>query len=117
MPLWGRVLIRRCFSPLSPIAGRAALIRVVSVPLPAGTSPDIRTRMIAEHLTKTWGQQVVVENRPGGGGLAGVQAVLSASSDGYTLFAAPATVYTILPVRTNRPEFDVNRDLVPIALI
>src|SRR5262245_6832533 len=89
----------------------------VVVPLPAGTSPDIRTRIIAEQLTKAWGQQVVVENRPGGGGLAGVQAVLSAPADGYTLLAAPATVYTILPVRANRPEIDVSRDLVPIALI
>jgi tripartite-type tricarboxylate transporter receptor subunit TctC len=89
----------------------------IVMPLPAGTSPDIRTRIIAEQLTKTWGQQVVVENRPGGAGLTGVQAVLSAPADGYTLLAAPATVYTILPVRANRPEFDVNRDLIPIGLI
>jgi len=89
----------------------------IVVPLPAGTSPDIRTRIIAEQLTKMWGQQIVVENRPGGAGLTGVQAVLSAPADGYTLLAAPATVFTILPVRANRPELDVNRDLVPIGLI
>jgi tripartite-type tricarboxylate transporter receptor subunit TctC len=89
----------------------------IVVPLPAGTSPDVRTRIVAEQLTKTWGQQVVVENRPGGGGVTGVQAVLSAPADGYTLLAATATIYTILPVRANRPEIDVNRDLVPIGLI
>jgi tripartite-type tricarboxylate transporter receptor subunit TctC len=89
----------------------------IVVPLPAGTSLDIRTRIIAEQLTRIWGHQVVVENRPGGAGLTGVQAVLSAPADGYTLLAAPATVYTILPVRANRPELDVNRDLVPIGLI
>ena len=45
----------------------------IVVSLPAGAGPDIRARIIAEQLTKTWGQQVVVENRPGGGGLIGVQ--------------------------------------------
>ena len=89
----------------------------IVVPLPAGTSPDIRTRKIAEHLTKTWGQQVVVENRPGALGVTAVQAVLSAPADGYTLMAATATVYTMLPVRANKLEIDVNRDLVPIGLI
>jgi tripartite-type tricarboxylate transporter receptor subunit TctC len=89
----------------------------IVVPLPAGTAPDIRTRKIAEQLTKTWGQQVVVENRPGAFGAAGVQAALSAPADGYTLLAATATVYTMLPVRGNNPAVDVNRDLVPIGLI
>jgi hypothetical protein len=50
-------------------------VKIVS-PLPAGSSPDIRARIIAEQLTRMWGQQVVVENRPGGGGIIGVQAVL-----------------------------------------
>jgi tripartite-type tricarboxylate transporter receptor subunit TctC len=89
----------------------------IVVPLPPGTSPDIRTRKIAEQLTKSWGQQVVVENRPGAFGAAGVRAALSAPADGYTLLAATATVYTMLPVRGNSPAVDVNRDLVPIGLI
>jgi tripartite-type tricarboxylate transporter receptor subunit TctC len=89
----------------------------IVVPLPPGTSPDIRTRKIAEQLTKTWGQQVVVENRPGAFGAAGVQAALSAPADGYTLLAATATVYTMLPVRGNNSAVDVTRDLVPIGLI
>jgi tripartite-type tricarboxylate transporter receptor subunit TctC len=89
----------------------------IIVPLPAGTSPDVRTRKIAEQLTRTWGQQVVVENRPGAFGVQGVQAALSAPADGYTLLAATVTVYTMLPVRASNPAIDVNRDLVPIGLI
>jgi putative tricarboxylic transport membrane protein len=89
----------------------------IVMPLPAGSSPDVRTRIVAEQLTKTWGQQVVVENRPGAGGATGVQTILSAPADGYTLLAAPATVYTILPVRGSNSAIDVNRDLVPIGLV
>jgi tripartite-type tricarboxylate transporter receptor subunit TctC len=42
--------------------------------LPAGSSPDVRTRIIAHELGRIWGHQVVVENRPGGGGIISVQA-------------------------------------------
>jgi len=85
-------------------------------PLPAGSSPDVTIRMVAEQLTKMWGQQVVVENRPGGGGLIGAQAVLAAAPDGYTLFAAGGSTFTILPAQKDKLPVDVNRDLIPIAL-
>jgi tripartite-type tricarboxylate transporter receptor subunit TctC len=90
-------------------------VRIV-VPLPAGSSPDIRSRIIAEQLTRMWGQQVIVENRPGGGGVIGVQAVLSAAPDGYTLLHAQASIFTVLPAQMDKPKFDVNSDLVPIGL-
>ena len=89
-------------------------IKIV-LPLPAGSAPDIRVRIVAEALTKFAGQQVVVENRPGGGGVIGTQAVLAASPDGYTLLAGPASIFTILPAQANKPPFDVNRDLIPIG--
>ncbi len=89
----------------------------IVMPLPAGTSPDVRTRKLAEQLTRMWGQQVVVENRPGAFGATAVQAALSAPADGYTLLAAPASLYTILPMKVDKSAIDVNRDLVPIGLI
>ena len=46
------------------------------VPLPPGSAPDVRHRLIAQALTQLWAQQVVVENRPGGGGLIGTRAAL-----------------------------------------
>jgi tripartite-type tricarboxylate transporter receptor subunit TctC len=85
-------------------------------PLPAGSSPDVRIRIVAEQLTKMWGQQVVVENRPGGGGLIGVQAVLAAAPDGYTLLAPGGSTFTILPAQKDKLPVDVNRDLIPIGL-
>src|SRR5262245_56569785 len=86
-------------------------------PLPAGSSPDVTVRIVAEQLKKMWGQQVVVENRPGAGGLIGVQAVLAASPDGYTLLAAPGSTFVILPAQKDNLPIDVNRDLFPIGLI
>jgi tripartite-type tricarboxylate transporter receptor subunit TctC len=90
-------------------------VRIV-VSLPPGSSPDIRTRVIANQLTALWGRQVVVENRPGAGGTLGAQAVLSAPADGYTLLATVASVFTILPAQRENLPFDPNRDFVPVAL-
>jgi tripartite-type tricarboxylate transporter receptor subunit TctC len=89
----------------------------IVVSLPAGSSPDIRARIVAEGLTKVWGRQVVVENRPGGGGLIGAQAVLSAAADGYTLLVAPGSTFTVLPAQKDKLAIDVNRDLIPIGLV
>jgi tripartite-type tricarboxylate transporter receptor subunit TctC len=104
---------------VSPIAWAQSYptrpVRIVA-PLPVGSSPDIRARIVAEQLTRIWGQQVVIENRPGGGGMIGAQAVLSASPDGYTLLYAPSSIFTVLPVQRDKPRFDVNRDLIPIGL-
>jgi tripartite-type tricarboxylate transporter receptor subunit TctC len=89
----------------------------ILVTLPAGSGPDIRARIIGDQLSKIWGRQVVVENRPGGGGAIGAQAALTAAADGYTLLAAAASTFTILPVQPNKPSFDVNRDYIPIGLM
>jgi tripartite-type tricarboxylate transporter receptor subunit TctC len=87
------------------------------VSTPAASSPVIRARILADELSKNWGEPVVVENRPGGGGIIGAQVVASAPADGYTLLAASASSFTILPVQLEKPPVDVNRDLLPVALI
>jgi tripartite-type tricarboxylate transporter receptor subunit TctC len=91
-------------------------VRIV-VSVGAASSPDIRARILADELSKTWGRPVLVENRPGGGGLISAQAVATAEPDGHTLLAATASLFTIMPAQTDRPPIDVNRDFVPIALI
>src|SRR5215471_5158628 len=88
----------------------------IVVPLPVGSTPDIGARIIAEQLTRMWGPQVIVENRPGGGGVIGAQAVLSALPDGYTLLYTVASTFTVLPAQNDKLTFDVNRDLIPIGL-
>jgi tripartite-type tricarboxylate transporter receptor subunit TctC len=86
------------------------------VPLPPGSAPDIRHRLIAQALSQAWGQQVVVENRPGGGGLIGTRAALNEAPDGYTILAALASIYTILSAQNDKLPFNVNADMVPIGL-
>lgn len=91
-------------------------VRIV-VTLPPGSAPDIRTRVVAHQLTAMWHRQVIVENRPGAGGALGVQATLAAPADGYTLLSTVASVFTVLPAQKVKLAFDVNRDLVPIAMM
>lgn len=91
-------------------------IKIV-VALPAGSGPDIRVRIIAEALGKGLGQQLVIENRPGGGGIPGAQAVVSATPDGYTLLASQSSIFTILPAQKEKLPFNPRTDLVPIGLI
>ena len=88
----------------------------IIVPLPAGSAPDVRHRLIAQALTNLWGQQLVVENKPGGAGIIGTRAALNEQPDGHTLFAALSSIYTILPAQQQNLPFDLNKDLIPIGL-
>jgi tripartite-type tricarboxylate transporter receptor subunit TctC len=91
-------------------------VRIV-LPIPAGTALDVVTRLIGEQLTSRFGQQIVVENRPGAGGLIAAQAVASAPPDGYTLLGGASSIWTILPAQKNKLPFDVDRDFTQVALI
>ena len=86
------------------------------VPLPPGSAPDVRHRLIGQALTELLGQQVFVENRPGAGGLIGTRAFLGEQPDGHTIFAALASIYMILPAQQPNLPFDVNKDMMPIGL-
>ena len=83
----------------------------------AGSGPDVVGRVIAEHLGRIWGQQVVIENRPGAGGAIGVRAAGTAPSDGYTLYLAVASNFVALPEIQSKLPFDVARDFVPIGFV
>ena len=80
-------------------------IRLI-VPYAAGGSPDITSRLVAHELSKQFGQQVVVDNRAGAGGIIGTELIARASPDGYTLgyiafgFATNPTLYKKLPYDT-----------------
>ncbi len=91
-------------------------IRIV-LPVPAGSALDIVTRIVAEQLAARWGQQVLVEVRPGGGGVIAAQAVLGTPPDGYTLLGGPASLFTILPAQKDKLPIDVNRDFTQIGMI
>ena len=91
-------------------------IRLV-VPAAPGGGTDIIARLIAQGLTDAWGQTVVVDNRGGAGGLAGVMIVAKQSAaDGYTLLLGSIGHLTFVPAVRRNPGFDPQKDLTPISL-
>ena len=82
------------------------------VPYPAGGSTDIGARAIADHLSRVFGQQVVVENRSGGSGTVGFEFAAKSAPDGYTVLIAPDQV-TSAP-HVFKVGFDPLKDLVPV---
>jgi len=84
------------------------------VPFSAGGSTDLIARLMGQWLSERLGQPVVVENRPGGGTNIGVQAVVNAPPDGYTLLLAVAT-NAINPSLYKSLPFDFQRDIAPVA--
>jgi tripartite-type tricarboxylate transporter receptor subunit TctC len=80
-----------------------------------GPSPDIFSRIIAEHLQDAWGQAVVVEPRPGAGGKLAANAVSTAAPDGYTLLFATPT-YT-LNTAMKLASYDLMKEFEPVAII
>jgi tripartite-type tricarboxylate transporter receptor subunit TctC len=84
---------------------------------PAGSPPDIIARLLADRLSRAWGQQIVVENRPGGNNVIGAQAAARAAADGYTLyFATTAALVTNLYTLKSMP-YDPVKDFTPVAMI
>jgi tripartite-type tricarboxylate transporter receptor subunit TctC len=91
-------------------------IRVV-VPYPAGGTSDILMRLITQKLTEKWGQQFVIEPRPGAAGLIGTEIVARAQPDGYTLLATDMGSVMISWLSHPKPPFDYLRDLTPVMVV
>jgi len=91
-------------------------IRMI-VPFPAGSSPDLIARMLTDRLGAALGQPVVVENKPGAGGMVGTGQVAKAAPDGYTLglsIPGPLAVNTVL---MKSMEYDPFKELAPITVV
>jgi tripartite-type tricarboxylate transporter receptor subunit TctC len=84
------------------------------VPYAAGSGIDLAARLYAPLLAERWQRSVVVDNRPGGDGTAGVQAFVG-GNDRHTLLLAPIGVVTVIPLLHDRLPYDAERDLVPIS--
>jgi tripartite-type tricarboxylate transporter receptor subunit TctC len=89
----------------------------IIIQAPAGNGPDVVARIIAERLAQLWGQQVLILNRPGGGGLIAAQAAVSAQPDGYTLYMPSSSTFLVLPARHAKLPFDLDRDFARIGLV
>lgn len=91
-------------------------VRIIVPFVPAGPT-DNQARWAAQQLTTATGQQFIVDNRPGAGGVPGTEAVVKSPPDGYTLLAGNPGPLTIAPNVRNTMPYETLRDLVPIVLI
>jgi tripartite-type tricarboxylate transporter receptor subunit TctC len=82
----------------------------------AGSAMDNVTRMIGQRLTEAWGQPVVVDDRPGAGGIIGHEIAAKATPDGYTLLLTASAGAVIVPL-ISRVSYDPIRDYAPISLV
>jgi tripartite-type tricarboxylate transporter receptor subunit TctC len=107
LPTWSRLSVAQAY-PSRPV-------RII-VPVPPGGALDILARLVGQWLSDHLGQPFVIENRPGGGTNIGVEAVVRAPPDGYTLLLVPGSV-TANATLYQHLSFDFIRDIAPIAMI
>src|SRR3954453_6660872 len=88
----------------------------IFVPYPAGGAVDVLTRTLGDVVAKQWGQSVVVENRPGAGGLIASQALVTSPPDGYTLIVV-ASGHPTNPFLYPKIPYDTFKDFTPISLL
>jgi tripartite-type tricarboxylate transporter receptor subunit TctC len=88
-------------------------VRIV-VPATPGGGSDLFARLAAQHLASVLGQQFVVDNRPGGGTIVGMDAVLHSPADGHTLYLSPSTTTSMHVARKSMP-YDVTKVFVPVT--
>ncbi|MEW6452323.1 MAG: tripartite tricarboxylate transporter substrate binding protein [Pseudomonadota bacterium] len=91
-------------------------IRIV-VPFAPGGIVDTAARIVGQKLHEAWGQQVIIDNRPGGNGFIGVQAAATSPADGYTLLMAHTGEFAINPAVFQNVPYDLDRDLTPITMV
>ncbi|MBY0270078.1 MAG: tripartite tricarboxylate transporter substrate binding protein [Burkholderiales bacterium] len=83
---------------------------------PPGGPTDLIARIVAQKLSESWGQQVIVDNRPGASGMIGAELTVRAAPDGYTLLMVPVT-YAVTPSLYPKMSYDAAKDLAPVAQV
>jgi len=91
-------------------------IKIISGFQPGGPT-DVGARIVGEWLTKVWGQQVVVENRPGAGGNIAAEATMRAPADGYTLYLSASGAMVSNQFMYEKLPFDPEKDFAPITVV
>ena len=91
-------------------------VKIITAGSP-GTGADVIIRIVAEGLSRRWGHQVYVENKPGGFGLLAAQAAAAGEADGYTLYQPVASTFVSLPQMQERLPVDVDRAFMPVGFV
>src|SRR6516225_8783553 len=125
----GRLMLRRfaiaaaalaaIFTAVLPVAAQDYPTRPITlvVPFPAGGGNDAVARVVAEKMSRTLGQQIVVENRGGAGGTIATRAVARDKPDGYTILLTYTGTLCINPTLYSNAGYDPRKDFAPIGLI
>ncbi|MEJ8859907.1 tripartite tricarboxylate transporter substrate-binding protein [Variovorax robiniae] len=87
------------------------------LPTAPGTAPDIIARIIGNKLAATMGQPVIVENKPGAGGILAMNQLRHAPADGYTFSLVHAAVATVTPLTYKEAKYDIERDYETVAVL
>lgn len=103
------------------VAGASAATKggplTMIVPAPAGSAPDIVARVLADELAPRLGQAIVIDNKPGAGGIVAVMAAKTAHPATNTLLFVHAAVATITPLTYRAAKYDLERDFEPVAVV
>ena len=99
-----------------PAAYPARPVKLI-VPFPPGGPVDVTARIVSQHLPRTLGQTVIVENRAGAAGALGAKAVAGAEPDGYTLLCGNISTLVVVPAVTNNRDYDPGKVFIPVAKI
>lgn len=102
--------------PVMAQAWPAKTVRVI-VPFGTGGGTDIQARLLADNLRRITGQNFIVENRSGAGGLIGAELVVNGATDGYTILFTTATLAINTTLYSKTLKFDTQKDLVPSTLV
>ena len=87
------------------------------VAAPAGSAPDLIARIVGEKLSKQMGQPVLVDDRPGAGGIVAMNLLKASPNDGYTLAIPQAAVVTVTPFTYKEANYNVERDFETFAVV
>jgi tripartite-type tricarboxylate transporter receptor subunit TctC len=118
--LWRALLLSATMLLLpAPASAQGYPVRPIKlvVPFPAGGPSDFFSRILAHGLSAELGQQVVLENRAGAGGVTGVDSVARSPPDGYTIGLTSGSVLSAIPFMTARFPFDWQKDLTLLTLV
>jgi tripartite-type tricarboxylate transporter receptor subunit TctC len=86
------------------------------IPFAAGGATDVIARMVAQKMTENWGQPVIIDNKPGGTGIVGSEAVKQAAPDGYTILMATASTHSVSPAVRPKLPYGLS-DFAPVTLV
>jgi len=116
LPRFVFILCLACATALASAQGYPSRTVRIVVPIAPGGATDVFARTLAVHYTEAWGQGVIVDNRPGAGGMIGSEQVAKAAPDGYTLLMA-YTSHVINPSLWARLPYDTLRDFAPVTMV